>query len=64
MTPLINQVADGIYIINDFFKESDIVDKLIDQCDFDEFTINNKVLCRTGSFQGDQLEHDRQLPMH
>jgi hypothetical protein len=49
-------ITDGIKIYNDFTDNSITVNNLVQECKFDNFTINEKVLCRTGSFQGDQLK--------
>lgn len=54
------QITPHIYIIDDFFSfiKTDITTELINQCAWEDFTINGKVLCRKGSFQGDQLKND------
>lgn len=44
-------ITNGIYLI-DNFTTSKI--EIFKDCKFNDFTINNKKLCRTGSFEGDQ----------
>ena len=53
-----------IYLVHDFLPsklEHNIIEKLESECIFGEFTINNKILCRTGCFQGDQYK-DESVP--
>jgi hypothetical protein len=50
-------ITDGIYILKDFMKSTNTLQEIIDQCEWGKFTINNKVLCRDGCFQGVQLEN-------
>jgi hypothetical protein len=54
-------IIDGISIIYNVLSselEENITHTLESQCHWDTFTINGKTLCRTGSFEGDQLKHD------
>ncbi len=47
------EIVPGIIIYNNFCNDSvDILEKIKTQCNFDKFTINNKELCRVGSFEG------------
>ena len=51
-------VTEGIYLIKDFMKNpKDVLDQMKEQCTWGEFTINSNKLCRTGRFQGTQLEN-------
>jgi hypothetical protein len=48
------KVSDGIYLIKNFMpNENELIKNIEQECIFDKFTINNKILCRTGSFEGD-----------
>ena len=54
------EICPNICLITDFLQPElvcDIILKLEEQCTWGEFTINRKKLCRTGCFQGDQLEN-------
>lgn len=43
----------GFFLYKDFFSdENKILSDIKKECRFDKFTINNKELCRTGSFEG------------
>jgi hypothetical protein len=47
------QIVKDIYLIYDFMDDShEIVEKIRNQCKFLNFTINNKILSRKGSFEG------------
>lgn len=55
------KICDNIYLIENFLskKESDtIINDIITYSVFDKFTINNKNLCRTGCFEGDQYDDE------
>lgn len=57
---MITSICPSVYLIENFLPPSivdNIVDKLEKECHWGAFTINNKTLCRTGCFQGDQLEN-------
>lgn len=50
-------IAPGIYLLENVFNEPTcLLQELKEQCHYGSFTINDKLLCRTGSFEGDQLE--------
>jgi hypothetical protein len=56
MTKSRKYITDDIYLLTDFLDNSDSVLKDIkEECPWNDFTINDKILCRTGCFQGDQL---------
>jgi hypothetical protein len=47
------EIVPGIVLYKDFFlDETNILSFIKKECHFDKFTINNKELCRTGSFEG------------
>lgn len=52
------KITDGIFVVDNFMDDNsnrDFVSEIEEQCVWEEFTINNKPLCRMGSFQGDQI---------
>lgn len=49
------EIVSGVILYKDFFSdENNILSFIKKECHFDKFTINNKELCRTGSFEGIQ----------
>lgn len=52
----IKEVTSGISIVYGFSGDSKAVEKILKQCKFEKFSINNKTLCRLGSFEGDQCK--------
>lgn len=48
------KIVEGIYLIKNFMNSKDILEKIKNECVMDSFTINGKILCRTGCFEGDQ----------
>jgi hypothetical protein len=52
-------VTDGIHVIHNFTEDPEMFKKMSEQCRFQSFSIHDKVLCRTGSFEGDQIPHPK-----
>jgi hypothetical protein len=51
------QIRPGIYLYENVFQDPETLLKhLKEESHYGTFTINDKLLCRTGSFEGDQLE--------
>lgn len=46
------EIVPGIILYKDFFSDDKILENIKNECHFDKFTINNRELCRTGSFEG------------
>lgn len=55
------QITKGIKLIHNYFPShisDSIIDKIEKECRLDNFTISEKILCRTGSFEGDTIRNN------